>query len=165
MSDSKRKGTVSRPGRLLKLIFDAPGWLYRAHLGWILGKRILVLTHRGRKSGRPYDTVLEVMHFDRATGESVMASAYGPRADWYQNIRAEPALRVRTGGLDYVPAQRFLTPDEAREAANRFCRDHPWEAKLVPRVLPAIGADVPADSHLGPADLLASLPMVAFRPR
>lgn len=143
MGNSTGESTVLRPSRLLKLVFDAPGWLYRARLGWVLGKRILVLTHRGRKSGRPYDTLLEVMRFDSATGESVVASAYGPRADWYRNIRGEPALRVRTGGLDETRAQRFRTPGEAKEASNRFCRDHTWEARLVPKVLPAIGADVP----------------------
>jgi hypothetical protein len=34
----------------------------------------------------------------------------------------------------------------------------------MPRVLPAIGAAVPKDSDSDPVDLMASLPMVAFRP-
>ena len=134
-------------------------------LGWMLGRRFLALEHRGRKSGQPHLTILEVMFFDRDTKESVVASAYGSRADWYRNLQAEPALRVQTGRLDYLPAQRFLTPQEAREAAARFCRQHPWEARLVPRVLPAIGAAIPTDSELAPIDLLASLPMVALRPK
>lgn len=131
----------------------------------MLGKRVLAVTHRGRKSGREFRTILEAMSFDRETGESVVASAYGPGADWYRNIRAEPALRVTTGRLDYVPQQRFLTADEARAAAERFCREHPFEARLVPRVLPSIGAALPEETGLTPPELLATLPMVAFRPQ
>lgn len=131
----------------------------------MLGKRVLAVTHRGRKSGREFRTILEAMSFDRETGESVVASAYGPGADWYRNIRAEPALRVTTGRLDYVPQQRFLTADEARAAAERFCREHPFEARLVPRVLPSIGAALPEETDLTPPELLATLPMVAFRPQ
>lgn len=131
----------------------------------MLGHRILAVTHRGRKSGREFQTILEAVSFDRETGESVVASAYGSGADWYQNIQAEPALRIMTGRLDYVPEQRFLTADEAREAAERFCREHAIEARLVPRVLPSIGAAVPAETDLAPPELLATLPMVAFRPQ
>ncbi len=155
---------VRRPSGLLKWVFDAPAWLYQRDLGRILGKRILALTHTGRTSGRQYETVLEVVLFDRDTQESIVASAYGTDADWYRNIEAKPAARVRTGSLDYVPVQRFLTPEEGRAAAARFCEEHPLEARLVPRVLPAIGAAVPSGSDLAPAELLASLPMVAFRP-
>lgn len=157
-------GFVGRPSPFLKVLFDAPAWLYRVGLGRLLGKRFLALTHRGRRSGKLYETVLEVLHFDPATHESVVASAYGTGADWYRNLQAEPVLRIRTGRLDYVPEQRLFTPEEAKAAAARFCRRHPWEARLVPRVLPAIGAAVPEVSS-DPVDLLASLPMVAFRPR
>lgn len=153
-----------RPSRLLKAIFDLPSWFYEHGMGWMLGKRVLALSHRGRKSGREYRTILEAVSFDQETSESVVASAYGSGADWYRNIQAEPALKIRTGRLDYVPEQRFLTVDEARKAAERFCREHPMEARLVPRVLPSIGAAIPIDSDLSPAELLATLPMVAFRP-
>lgn len=154
-----------RPSRLLKFLFSLPGWFYKAGLGWMLGRRILALTHRGRKSGREYETVLETISFDRKTKESVVVSAYGPGADWFQNIQAEPASRIRTGRLDYTPQQRLLTQQEVEAFATRFCSDHPWEAKLVPKVLPAIGAAIPGESDLSSTELLASLPMVAFRPK
>ena len=156
---------MGRPSRLVKVVFDAPTVLYRIGLGWMLGKRILVLTHRGRRTGQLRETVLEVLLFDPDNKESLVVSAYGTQADWYRNLRVQPALRVRTGRMDYVPEQRFLTADETREAAIEFSHRHPWEARLVPKVLPAIGAAVPRNSDSGPVDLLASLPMVAFRPK
>jgi len=156
---------VSRPSRSLKAVFDAPVVLYRIGLGWMLGKRFLAVTHRGRKTGRLRETVLEVLVFDPDNEESVVVSAYGTRADWYRNLKAQPALKVRTGRMSYVPEQRFLTPEQSREAVVRFSHRHPWEMKLVPRVLPAIGGAVPPDADLDPVDMLASLPMVAFRPK
>jgi len=155
---------VRRPSRFLRAVFNAPAWMYRIGLGWMLTKRFLALTHRGRTSGRKHETILEVLLFDPGTKESVVVSAYGNSADWYRNLQVEPALRVRTGRMDYTPEQRLLGPEEAREAAAEFCRRHPWEARLVPRVLPAIGAALSTGSA-SPIDLLASLPMVAFRPK
>lgn len=168
MSDPEQTESPARrhrPPRFLKFVFDLPSGLYEWGLGWMLGKRLLALTHIGRNSDKPYKTVLEVVGFDRETEESVVVSAYGAEADWYKNIRAEPASRVETGRLDYSPQQRILTRAEARETAARFCRDHPWEAKLIPRVLPSIGAAIQPDPEASPVDLLASLPMVAFRPK
>lgn len=155
----------NRPSRLLKFVFDLPSWFYQRGWGWMLGSRVLAVTHKGRRSGREFQTILETMSFDKESGESVVASAYGSGADWYRNIQKEPASRIITGRLDYVPEQRFLADSEAREAADRFCREHPLEARLVPRVLLAIGAAIPTDSDLSPAETLATLPMVAFRPR
>ena len=162
---SSPEASAHRPSRLLKFVFDLPSWCYRRGWGWMLGSRFLALTHRGRNSGQEFRTVLETMSFDEVTGESIVASAYGSDADWYRNIQKEPAARIVTGRMDYAPEQRFLTDHEAREAADRFCREHPFEAKLVRRVLPAIGAATPNDARLSPAETLASLPMVAFRPK
>jgi deazaflavin-dependent oxidoreductase (nitroreductase family) len=162
---STPKQEAHRPSRLLKFVFDLPSWLYQRGWGWMLGSRVLAVTHKGRRSGREFQTILETMSFDKETGESIVASAYGSGADWYRNIQQEPASRISTGRLDFVPEQRFLNDSEAREAADRFCREHPFEARLVPRVLPAIGAAIPTDPDLSPAEMLATLPMVAFRPK
>lgn len=168
MDDSRQTSPpprAHRPSPVLKFVFDMPSALFSWGLGWILGKRVLALTHTGRRSGTEHTTILEVAIFDEDKRESVVASAYGADADWYRNIRAKPASRVQTGRLDYVPEQRFLTEAEGREAAARFCREHPWEARLVSRVLPAIDAAVSIEDGMPPEEILASLPMVAFRPK
>jgi hypothetical protein len=71
----------ARPHGLLRLGFKLPIALYRARLGWLLGHRFLLLTHRGRKSGKIHQTVLEVVRYDPATRESVALSAWDARAD------------------------------------------------------------------------------------
>lgn len=162
MSDTaSRRPAPSGP---LHAVFTAPQWLYRHDAGWLLGRRILALTYRGRRSGRTRIAVLEAVRHDRATGESVVVSGYGPTAGWYLSIAAAPALRVQTGRLDYVPTQRILTPEEVRVEAERLARAHPWEVRMARRGLILLGCIGPERRESG-VELLASLPMVSFRPR
>jgi deazaflavin-dependent oxidoreductase (nitroreductase family) len=152
-----------RPARWAKPIFNAPSWLYKHGMGWMLGNRFLEITHIGRKSGKERYAVLEVVKIDKTTGESIVASAFGPKADWYRNLQAAPAVRIRQGRREYVPIQRFLPTDEARRIASGFSAAHPLEARLGNRVMALIGA-VPIGTYPNASELFASFPMVAFRP-
>ena len=153
-----------RPVRWARPIFNAPSWLYRHDLGWLLGSRFLELTHIGRQSGRERHAVLEVIKIDPSNSESIVASAFGPTADWYRNIQAAPPVRIRQGRREYVPEQRFLLADEIRQVASEFSEAHPLEARIANRVMATIGA-VPFGTFSDAEDLFASFPMVAFRPR
>ena len=146
----------SRPSRFLKLLFRLPGFLYKLHLGWLLGRRFLLVVHRGRKTGRVHRTVLEVVHYDAYTRESVVVSGWGTRADWYRNIVVSPALEVQTGGRSFVPEQRVLNADEAAAVLTRFRGDHPREARIFSRMF-----GVP-EEQVG--SLAATLPIISFRP-
>ena len=70
----------SRPTGALRLAFRLPIYLYRLGLGQLLGHRFMLLTHRGRRSGRVYQTALEVVRYDPSLRETVVASggAKGP---------------------------------------------------------------------------------------
>jgi deazaflavin-dependent oxidoreductase (nitroreductase family) len=122
---------LAKPSGLLKWGFNPPILLYQAHLGWILGHRFLLLTHRGRKSGKTHQTMLEVVSYDRSTGESTVMSAYGRRADWFQNITAHPALEVQTAGRRYVPEQRLLDAEELYVALATYERRYRWAFRAV----------------------------------
>lgn len=124
----------SPPRGLLRVAFDAPRWLYRFHLGWLLGHHFLLLTHRGRHSGRPYRTVIEVARYDPATGESVVVSGWGERADWYRNLQAEPALQIETGRQRYRPVQRFLAPEQVYQELRGYLARYPWVTGVARRL-------------------------------
>jgi deazaflavin-dependent oxidoreductase (nitroreductase family) len=121
----------------------APISLYRHGLGWLLGGRMLMLEHRGRWSGRARFVCLEVV--DRpGPGRIVVVSGFGERAEWYRNLRADPACRVSTGRRQRVPSQaRFMTPAEAAAALDRYQRVHPrsW-ARLRAAIEKAVGHPV-----------------------
>ena len=122
-----RRWFDSRPTGIVLRLYRLPVLLYRLDLGWLLGHRGLLLTHRGRKTGLLRQTVLEVIVYDPAARKSVVLSGYGERADWYRNITTEPALEVQTGRERYVPAQRFLAPEETLAAIAEYERRHPLE--------------------------------------
>jgi deazaflavin-dependent oxidoreductase (nitroreductase family) len=152
-----------RPSPGFKAFFDAPKWFYGHGLGWVLGKRFMQLSHTGRRSGLERTTVLEVAVYNKDTREMVVASAFGPKADWYLNIKAKPAHRVQVGRREFIPEQRLLEPEEARNVAKEFCRKHRVEARAAIPMFVAMGGAEKGE-FTDPVDLLASLPMVAFRP-
>lgn len=136
-------------------------YLYRLDLGWLLGLRFLLLTHRGRKSGRVHQTVLEVARYEPFIRETVVVSGWGERSDWFHNLEAYPGPEVRTGHERYAPTQRFLSSEESRaEIVDYGCR-HPWAVRVVSPML-AFELDGSEASRRAFGD---SLRMVAFRTR
>jgi deazaflavin-dependent oxidoreductase (nitroreductase family) len=151
----------AKPRGLLRWGFNLPIALYRVRLGWLLGHRFLLLIHRGRKTGNMRRTVLEVVHYDAATRESAVLSAYGERADWYRNLLAHPAVEVRTGGRRFVPQWRLLDPAERLAALRIYQRRYRRAFRAVMRFL-----GYPYDgSEAGLHALADMVLMVAFRPR
>ena len=157
---SGRTRSLRRPAGVLRLIFRVPTCLYRLRLGWLFGHSFLLLTHQGRKSGRIYRTVLEVVRYDPRTGQSVVVSAWGARADWYCNLCAAPAIEVQTGRERYAPVQRFLSPEETYSEIADYERRHPWFSRILAHLLgrPLDGTEASRRS------LAASVRLVAFRP-
>ena len=46
-------GKAEPPTGLARLLWRAPIWMYRLHLGRLMGGRFLLLHHTGRVSGKP----------------------------------------------------------------------------------------------------------------
>jgi deazaflavin-dependent oxidoreductase (nitroreductase family) len=114
-------------GRILRnrALVRAPIWLYRAHLGFLFGHRMLLLEHVGRKSGARRYAVLEVV--DRpGPDEYVIVSGFGDTAQWYRNVIANPRVRVSVGLRRNVPATATpLTPEAVDETVERYAARHP----------------------------------------
>lgn len=149
-----------RPGTLLRAMFRLPVYLYRLDLGWLLGHRFLMVTHRGRKTGLLRQTVVEVLRYDPATQESIVISALGERADWFRNLRANPPLEVQTARARYVPLYRVPTPDETASVLGTFSRDHPLEMRVAEWMM---GWENTRTEE-GQRALSQSVRLVAFRP-
>ena len=154
--------SASRPHGFLLFLLKLPVHIYRLKMGWVLGHRFLMLTHRGRKSGKVRQTVLEVVAYDRARRESFVASGWGTTTDWYRNIEAAPALAIQTGTARYRPVQHFLSQDENLQALMMFKRKHPFEVRLALRLFGVEGKGT-LDERI--ANFAGSVNMVSFRPR
>ena len=84
-------------GRLALALFRMPLCAYHHGKGWLLGYMFLLLTHVGRNTGEPHDTVATVLRYRPDTNEAVVCSAWGQETDWMKNIRALPASRIAVG--------------------------------------------------------------------
>ncbi|MFF2848028.1 nitroreductase family deazaflavin-dependent oxidoreductase [Streptomyces sp. NPDC058001] len=107
----------------------APILLYRWHLGALLGHRFLLLTHTGRTSGEPRQAVLEITGRDRATGAYHLASAFGPGAQWYRNVRVTPDVTVQVGRHRVAAVARAMGPEESGRAMAGYAPRHPRTAR------------------------------------
>jgi deazaflavin-dependent oxidoreductase (nitroreductase family) len=101
------------------------------------------------------------MRFDPVTKECLAVSIYGEQADWYQNIRAHPALEVQTGRDRFVPLQRLLPPEEAQAVMAAFWRRYPRGVRLGLRLLGFQYDDTEASRQA----ILSSLRVASFRPK
>jgi len=53
--------------------------------------RIMVIEHRGRRSGRHYTTPV---NYAPVNGDVYCLAGFGPQTDWYRNILADPNVRL-----------------------------------------------------------------------
>jgi deazaflavin-dependent oxidoreductase (nitroreductase family) len=114
----------------------APWLAYRLGLGWLLGHRVVLLEHRGRTTGRPVRTALQVVHWDAAARHVVVAAGSGPGTDWYRNVLAHPLVRVTIGRERNVLGCAVpLADDEARTELERARARRPRFAGRVARPL------------------------------
>ena len=140
-------------GPIGRLLARAPRHLYRLGLGGLLGQRFVMVEHTGRVSGRPRETVLEVVRRDESSID--VAAAWGSRSDWVRNVVAEPSVRVSSGRLRSAPATAgLLDLGVATGVLGEYAESHPQAANALGRVL---GLD-----FTGPAGVASAVPVVRF---
>lgn len=149
---------------MVRRLLRGPALLYEWNVGWLLGRRFLLLTHVGRRSGRRHQTVLEVIGTDRESGEVIVISGLGRSADWYRNVQAAPAVQVAVGRERFRPGHRELGESEALTVLTDYERRNRWIAPIVRKVLSwLVGWDYNGSDEAR-RRLVRQLPVVAFRP-
>lgn len=69
---------------------------YRAGLGNIAGRMILLLTTIGRKSGNPHTVAVQ---YEKIDDKYYIGAANGVKSDWYRNILVHPEVDLEVGNL------------------------------------------------------------------
>lgn len=161
MSD---KSLVKEPPKgLLRWLLRMPIFLYRHNLGWLLGKRFVLLNHIGRKSGLPRQVVVEVVEYDQTSQTVYVASGWGYQSQWYQNLLAQPDITIQMGRKKWAVHARMLTPEEAAAILLEYRQKHPAAARELGKVMEI---DMVGSSEEELFEIIReSLPMVAFEPR
>ena len=145
------------PGKLMRLFFRAPIYVYRAGLGWLMSKRLLMLTHTGRKSGQPRYAVLEVARHDHPSGTFFVPAAYGRKADWYLNLLKNPEVTVNHRGRTLQVVAETLPVEAAADEFAAYAAAHPRAAKNLGKMMGIAFED--------PVSVAEKIPLVALRPR
>lgn len=143
------------PGRLARLAYRSPIWVYRIGLGRLMGDRLLMLTHIGRKSGEPRYAVLEVVRWDRDRDAFVVPAAYGSNADWYRNLSATPEAEVNHRGRKVDVVATLLPIESAADEFATYADAHPKAAANLGRLMGVAFDD--------PATIAARVPLVELR--
>jgi deazaflavin-dependent oxidoreductase (nitroreductase family) len=124
-----------KPSGLLRVLLRAPVYLYRAGLGWLFGSRFLMLTHRGRRSGLPRQTVVEVVDHDEATGTYFIVSGWGEKSDWLLNVQQTPVVEVQVGRRRFAARAERLDSDAAWQPLCVYGKRHPRAFRALARII------------------------------
>jgi len=88
-----------------------------------VGGRMMVIEHRGRRTGKQY---LTPVNYALVDGEIYCIAGFGPRTDWYRNIIADPKVRI-------------WLPQGWRAARARDVSDSPQRLQLLRQVIISSG--------------------------
>ncbi|MGE5252049.1 MAG: nitroreductase family deazaflavin-dependent oxidoreductase [Bacteroidota bacterium] len=150
------------PRGALRWLLRLPIHLYRARLGWLLGERFLMLTHQGRKSGLPRQTVIEVVQHDRKTDTYYVVSGWGSKADWYQNVEKNPNVLVHAGRRTLKATAEPVPLERAIGILRAYARLHPIAFREIGRLF--FGSSVSLEPE-AVERLAGRMPMVALHAR
>lgn len=122
-----------RPGirKLYRLFNKPPRIAYALGLGPLIGKLVLLLTTRGRRTGLLRVTPLQ---YEKIEGKYIVGSAFGDRADWYLNILADPEVHVRVGRKEFkVFAEPSTDPVRIADFLEHRLANHPRMIRMMLR--------------------------------
>lgn len=144
------------------ILWRLPIWLYRFNLGWLIGERMLLLKHIGRKSGSERQAVLEVVRHDTTEDAYYVCSGFGKLSHWYQNLEANPDVAIQVGNRKLAVHAELLAPSACGDEMVRYVETHP---KLAQNLIQIIGHEPPQSTEGYRTLAESSLPFVKFTPR
>lgn len=161
MSGKKKFGNKELPSGLKRLFYRFPLLLYKTGLAFLLGGRFLKLTHIGRTSGKKRETVLEVVKHDEETGTVYVASGWGERSNWFQNIMENPHVEVQFKGRKFGAVSRRLDVDEASSLLLDYAGRYPKSFEVITGMILGEKLD-PTEKNM--RVVAEHWPVIAFEP-
>lgn len=150
------------PTGLQRWFFRAPIMLYRIGLGGLMGGRFLLINHIGRKSGKKRQAVVEVVAHDNASGVYYVASGWGHKSQWFQNLQANPDVTIQVGWKKIDVTAEVVTPETGADVLKQYRENHEFAARELSKRMGIDMADADTDTL---KDIVSDkLPVVAFHP-
>ena len=79
----------------------------------------ILLTTVGRRTGRHYKAVVDIIEHDKTKDTCYIISAFGPHSDWYLNLRANPIVQAQVGRRKFTVRTTTLPLNEAEDTRAR----------------------------------------------
>jgi deazaflavin-dependent oxidoreductase (nitroreductase family) len=123
----------SRTERVLGRMMRKPAVRWMWHL--LPTPPAIVLVHRGRKSGKLYETPLSILVEYPERGELVVSPMWGRDSDWYWNVITGGLVEIHVRGEKRQVESRELGEAERRAAGEDFRDAHPIYSRMILRML------------------------------
>jgi len=150
---------LPKPPRGIQAKFwRAPIWLYRLGLGWMFGKRFLLLNHIGRKSGQPKQAVIEIVKIDSQNNTIYSVSGFGEKAQWFQNIMHTPDVNIQVSSRKLSAHAERLSTEDGEKILLDYAYHHPTALRELSKILNISYDGKPETIHA----MAQVLPVVAF---
>lgn len=107
-------------------------------LAKIKSLQTIVLTHYGRKSGKPYDVVIWFV----IEGERMFLGTANKSRNWVRNVMAKPNVVIKAGNENFIATVREITDQSLREHVMGLVQSKYWYAApimIVGRMLQNFG--------------------------
>ena len=154
----------SRAARVFGRTMRMPSVLDRKGTRWLLQAltpppTVIVLVHRGRKSGKLYQTPVSILVEDPDRGEVVVSPMWSKNTDWYLNVVAGGLVEARVRGEAWQVEWRELDEAERRAAGEAFRHAHRIYSRMILRMLVRLNG---LEGDPGEA-VVRALPMLGLR--
>jgi deazaflavin-dependent oxidoreductase (nitroreductase family) len=93
-----------------------------ARLRRVASKQTTVLTHIGRKTGKPHEVTIQFV----LDGDRLYISTANVNRQWVQNVQKTPQVKLSIGGETFSGTARFLTDRAEHKRAMRAIRRKYW---------------------------------------
>ncbi len=104
---------------------------YRRFLYRVASGMVLLLTSRGRKTGRLHTVGLQ---YELIDGDYWVGAADGVKADWYRNILRNPQVEVQVGSRKFPAHARVISdPEQLADFLQYRLQKHPLMLRLILR--------------------------------
>ena len=149
------------PKGLRAIPWRFPILLYKIGLGWLFGNRALLLSVKGRKSGKIRQTVLEIIHHLPEENSYYVASGFGTRSQWFKNFKNDPRVIIQVGSKRLNATGHQLNPEEAGTVLLAYAQKYPQAIRWLSKKLDYKITHTPE----GYRDFAKELPIIKFTAR
>jgi len=117
------------PTPFWRSFFRMPLFLYRWGLHSLISNHVLIMTTKGRKTGRQHSTPVGY-DFDPHTGVYYVVAGWKGKTDWYRNALAHQVVKITVGPSSFDAIATPLTEDEIAARLAAYAKRNPFAPRL-----------------------------------